>query len=141
MTKPIVVVIGATGGQGGSVVSSFLSDGKYAVRGITRNTHSEKAKALHAKGVEVVSADLNNQSSLVEAFKVLRLGLSQTPPYFPTLTLLMCVHNICRHRLLRALRALRPRRGHKSRSSSRHQSRQGSLPHPNPQPLHLVHAS
>jgi len=69
MTKPIVTIIGATGGQGGSVVSSFLADGKYAVRAITRNPQSEKGKALQAKGVEVVSADLNNQASLVEAFK------------------------------------------------------------------------
>jgi len=83
MTKPVVVVIGATGGQGGSVISSFLSDGNYSVRGITRNTQSEKAKTLHAKGVEVVSADLNDQASLVEAFKVLSL-----PPRSPSIFLL-----------------------------------------------------
>jgi len=70
MTKPIVAIIGATGGQGGSVVSAFLADGNYTVRGITRNPSSEKALALKTKGVEVVSADLNSLDSLVEAFKV-----------------------------------------------------------------------
>jgi len=70
MSKPIAVVVGATGGQGGSVVSTFLKDGTYHVRGITRNIHSEKAQALGKRGVEVVSGDLNDKASLVEAFKV-----------------------------------------------------------------------
>lgn len=70
MSKPIVVVIGATGGQGGSVVTSFLEDGFYQVRGITRNVNSAKAKALKARGVELVSADLDNIESLTIAFKV-----------------------------------------------------------------------
>lgn len=69
MSKPIVVVIGATGGQGGSVVTSFLEDGFYQVRGITRNVNSAKAKALKARGVELVSADLDNIESLTIAFK------------------------------------------------------------------------
>lgn len=70
MSKPIAVIIGATGGQGGSVVDTFLADGTYQVRGITRNVNSANAQALHKRGVEVVSADLNNEASLVEAFKV-----------------------------------------------------------------------
>jgi CheY-specific phosphatase CheX len=70
MSKPVAVIIGATGGQGGSVVNSFLKDGTYAVRAVTRNVNSEKAKALHARGVEVVTADLNDVTSLVQAFQV-----------------------------------------------------------------------
>ncbi|PVH78512.1 NmrA-like family protein-like protein [Cadophora sp. DSE1049] len=69
MSKPIVVIIGATGGQGGSVVTSFLEDGAYQVRGITRNVNSAKAVALKARGVELVTADLDNIESLVAAFK------------------------------------------------------------------------
>jgi hypothetical protein len=69
MAKPIAVVVGATGGQGGSVISAFLEDGAYQVRGITRRVHGEKAVALSKRGVEVVYADLNDLSSLVEAFK------------------------------------------------------------------------
>ena len=70
MSKPIAVIIGATGGQGGSVVDSFLKDGTYQVRGVTRNVNSENAQALAKRGVEVVTGDLNNESSLKEAFKV-----------------------------------------------------------------------
>lgn len=69
MSLPILTVVGATGAQGSSVVSSALESGLYKVRAITRNTSSDKAKALIAKGVEVVSADLNDESSLAAAFK------------------------------------------------------------------------
>ena len=65
----IVAVIGATGVQGGSVVSAFLEDETFKVRGITRNPESEKAKALAARGLEVVRADLNDEASLVKAFE------------------------------------------------------------------------
>lgn len=66
----IVAVIGATGIQGGSVVSTLLKDGIYKVRGITRNANSPKAHNLTVKGVEMVEADLDNEASLVEAFSV-----------------------------------------------------------------------
>jgi hypothetical protein len=68
MTKMIVSVMGATGVQGGSVVDALLKDGSYAVRAITRNTQSDKARALAAKGAQVVSGDANDVSSLVAAF-------------------------------------------------------------------------
>ncbi|RDL40507.1 Uncharacterized protein BP5553_00486 [Venustampulla echinocandica] len=65
----LIVVVGATGGQGGGVVNEFLQSPEYRVRGITRNPSSEKAKALVAKGVEVVAADLNDEKSLEKAFE------------------------------------------------------------------------
>jgi uncharacterized protein YbjT (DUF2867 family) len=68
-----VVVIGATGGQGGSVISRLLDDGSYQLRGTTRNSQIRSAQALTEKGVEMVTADLNNMESLEVAFKVLRL--------------------------------------------------------------------
>lgn len=58
MSKKIITVLGATGVQGGSVVKMFLEDPKlsgWAVRGVTRSTSSDKAQALAAKGVEVVT--------------------------------------------------------------------------------------
>ncbi|KAF4777512.1 hypothetical protein HER10_EVM0002935 [Colletotrichum scovillei] len=64
----LIVVIGAAGGQGGGVVDAFLNEPGWKVRGTTRNTSSEKAKALTAKGVEVVSANLNDEESLERAF-------------------------------------------------------------------------
>jgi NAD(P)-dependent dehydrogenase (short-subunit alcohol dehydrogenase family) len=69
MSPKTIAVVGATGGQGGSVVDSFLGAG-YAVRAITRNASSPKASALKERGVEVVTADLNDLDSLVKAFEV-----------------------------------------------------------------------
>ncbi|KAF7556430.1 hypothetical protein G7Z17_g1404 [Cylindrodendrum hubeiense] len=69
MSKQIVSVVGATGIQGGSVVDALLKDNKFSVRGLTRNINSDSAKALAAKGVEVVRADANDFDSLVAAFK------------------------------------------------------------------------
>ena len=66
----ILTVVGATGAQGGSVVASALKSGYYKVRGVTRNVESAAAKALTAKGVEMVTADTNDVASLVKAFEV-----------------------------------------------------------------------
>lgn len=66
--KPIVV-LGATGNQGSSVVDTFLKDAAWRVRGLTRNPSSAKAKALSARGVEVVQADMDDVASLSAAFR------------------------------------------------------------------------
>ncbi|KAF5559253.1 nitrogen metabolic regulation nmr [Fusarium phyllophilum] len=68
-TKKLIVIIGATGGQGGSVVNSFLNDPRWRVRGITRNPSSQKSKNLEARDVEVVQADLDDRASLAKAFQ------------------------------------------------------------------------
>lgn len=69
--KPLLVVLGATGTQGGSVVSYFLSlaSSPYAIRGVTRDPSSPKAVALTSLGVEMVAADFDIPSSLEAAFK------------------------------------------------------------------------
>jgi nucleoside-diphosphate-sugar epimerase len=64
----LAVIVGATGGQGNSVVGALLKDPSYKIRTVTRNPSSEKGKALSAQGVEVVAADLNDEASLVKAF-------------------------------------------------------------------------
>jgi hypothetical protein len=64
----VVTVIGATGNQGGSVVDALLKSGKYLVRAVTRNSTSAAAKALTARGVEVVEADTSDLPSLIKAF-------------------------------------------------------------------------
>ncbi|RDW58315.1 hypothetical protein BP5796_12245 [Coleophoma crateriformis] len=71
--KKIIVVIGATGGQGGSVVNTVLTDPKlnatWAVRGVTRDASKGSAKKLESQGAEVVEADVNSKDSLMNAFQ------------------------------------------------------------------------
>lgn len=68
-TKPIILVIGATGAQGGSVAKALLQEGKYQVRALTRNPHSAPAKTLQATGAELVKGDLNDIQSLKVAMQ------------------------------------------------------------------------
>jgi len=68
MSKKIIAVVGATGKQGGGAVDALLQDGTFAVRAITRDTGSEKAKALVQRGAEVVAGDLGDVHSLTKAF-------------------------------------------------------------------------
>ncbi|KAF4539247.1 uncharacterized protein LTHEOB_10411 [Lasiodiplodia theobromae] len=77
----LVVVVGATGGQGGGVVSAFLEDPTFKVRGITRNVDSSKAKGLTARGVEMVQADINDQASLDRAFQGAHIIFAVTDYY------------------------------------------------------------
>jgi uncharacterized protein YbjT (DUF2867 family) len=69
--KKIIAVIGATGAQGGGLVNAILKDkkGPFAVRAITRDPNSAKAKALADAGAEVVAADVDDEKSLAKAFK------------------------------------------------------------------------
>lgn len=69
MSSKLIVVIGATGTQGGSVVNTFLNQPGWRIRGLTRSTSSPASQALVSKGVEMVSANLDDVSSLVSAFK------------------------------------------------------------------------
>jgi uncharacterized protein YbjT (DUF2867 family) len=68
--KKIIVVLGATGAQGGGLVRAILSDpkGGFAARAVTRDVNSDKAKALAKLGAEVVAADADNPESLKKAF-------------------------------------------------------------------------
>ncbi|PKY12391.1 NAD(P)-binding protein [Rhizophagus irregularis] len=65
--KPLVVVSGATGAQGGSIANSLLDTGRYKVRALTRNTNSDKAKALASKGAEVVKFDITVKEDIKSA--------------------------------------------------------------------------
>ncbi|KAL1691088.1 hypothetical protein GGG16DRAFT_91724 [Schizophyllum commune] len=67
-TDKLIVVLGATGLQGASVVDTFLEIPGWKVRGVTRNPDGAKGRALAARGVEVVKADLNDVASLTAAF-------------------------------------------------------------------------
>ncbi|KAF1955112.1 NAD(P)-binding protein [Byssothecium circinans] len=73
MSKQLLVVFGATGNQGGSVIRYVLSDpdisSRYSIRAITRDANRPESKALASKGIEVVSADLDKPTTLPAALK------------------------------------------------------------------------
>lgn len=59
---------GCTGRQGGAVVDALLRRDGWTVRGLTRHPDSAPARALAARGVEVVPADFDEPRSLAKAF-------------------------------------------------------------------------
>src|SRR6478735_8951752 len=69
--KKIIAVVGATGAQGGGLAHAILADknSEFAVRAITRDVNSDKAKALAAAGAEVVAADVGDVESITKAFE------------------------------------------------------------------------
>jgi uncharacterized protein YbjT (DUF2867 family) len=69
--KKIIAVVGATGAQGGGLVRAILADrsGPFAVRAITRNPDSDKARRLGDTGAEVVQGDTDDQGSIERAFE------------------------------------------------------------------------
>jgi uncharacterized protein YbjT (DUF2867 family) len=68
--RKVIAVVGATGAQGGALVRAILNDpqGGFAVRAITRDVTSEKARNLAKLGAEVVAANVNDVESLKRAF-------------------------------------------------------------------------
>jgi uncharacterized protein YbjT (DUF2867 family) len=69
--KKTIVVFGATGAQGGGVARSILQDSnsEFAVRAVTRNPDSDKAKELAGMGAEVVAADIDDKESVKKALE------------------------------------------------------------------------
>jgi uncharacterized protein YbjT (DUF2867 family) len=69
--KKIIVVFGATGAQGGGLARAILNDSnsEFAVRAVTRDIHSDKAKALGKMGAEVVAADIDDAQSLKKSLE------------------------------------------------------------------------
>ncbi|KAE8444289.1 hypothetical protein EG329_000696 [Mollisiaceae sp. DMI_Dod_QoI] len=83
MTKKLLVIVGITGNQGGSVASAFLSSPHYRIRGLTRNPFSPAAQRLSSQGIEIVAADLDNPASLEKAFEGASLIFSVTNYWEP----------------------------------------------------------
>ena len=71
MGKKIIAVAGATGAQGGGLTKAILADpsGGFAVRALTRDVNSDKAKALAKAGAEVIAANVDDAASMKKAFK------------------------------------------------------------------------
>ncbi|KAG5808547.1 hypothetical protein H9Q74_002508 [Fusarium xylarioides] len=66
---PTILVVGATGQQGGGVVKALLSSGRtdLVVRALTRNPTSGPAYSLAYRGVQLVKGDLLDPESLARA--------------------------------------------------------------------------
>jgi uncharacterized protein YbjT (DUF2867 family) len=69
--KKTIVVVGATGAQGGGLARAILGDpsGAFQARALTRNANSDKAADLARRGAEVVEANLDDLESLKRAFR------------------------------------------------------------------------
>ncbi|KAL4800669.1 hypothetical protein BDV19DRAFT_396214 [Aspergillus venezuelensis] len=72
-TSTKLVVFGATGQQGASILTTLAShptlSQQYSLRGITRDASKPKPQSLAAQGIEIVEADLNDPSTLPAAVK------------------------------------------------------------------------
>ncbi|ULQ53246.1 NmrA/HSCARG family protein [Flavihumibacter fluvii] len=69
--KKIIVIFGATGAQGGGLARAILNDknSEFAVRAVTRDPNSDKAKELSALGAELVQADLAHPETIFKAME------------------------------------------------------------------------
>lgn len=68
MAGKTVLITGATGKQGGSLIRALAGSG-LSLRAMTRKPDSEGAKALARQGVEIVAGDLNDEASLGRALQ------------------------------------------------------------------------
>jgi hypothetical protein len=68
MAKKVLTIMGATGIQGGSVISALIGQSTWSLRAVTRDPSKEEAKKLASQGIEVVQADSNDVESLKRAF-------------------------------------------------------------------------
>ncbi|KAL7958372.1 NAD(P)-binding protein [Trichoderma compactum] len=80
--RKLICVVGATGNQGGSVARRFLAAG-FRVRGLTRNSSSPAAIELASQGAELVEANLDDPSSLDQAFAGANVIFSVTDYWEP----------------------------------------------------------
>ena len=77
--RPILVA-GATGRQGGSVVRHLLGR-QMTVRALVRDPQSNRAKALAVKGIEIAQGDMDDLASLQKAMAGVR-GVYSIQDYF-----------------------------------------------------------
>lgn len=82
----LIVIVGITGNQGGSVARAFLDKPEWRIRGLTRQVaESPASQALSAKGVEMVQCNLHNPDSLKGVFSGANLVFSVTDFWKPFL--------------------------------------------------------
>jgi uncharacterized protein YbjT (DUF2867 family) len=65
----IILVIGATGNQGGAVAHHLLQRGNFVVRAFVRDANKPAAQALQQAGAELIQGDLSDRASLDRALQ------------------------------------------------------------------------
>jgi len=78
--KLTVLVIGATGNQGGAVVQALLPK-DHSIRTLTRKPDSPAAKRLTEQGVEVLKGDFSDPDSLLKAVSGVDTVYAMTTPF------------------------------------------------------------
>lgn len=83
MADPVadpVLVLGATGTQGGAIARELLS-ARFTVRVLVRDPRSDRALALKAAGATLVDGDLDDTTSLARAFEGVKAVYAITTPF------------------------------------------------------------
>ncbi|MCH5583437.1 NmrA/HSCARG family protein [Shimazuella sp. AN120528] len=80
-TDKLILVLGATGQQGGAVLNHLVKAG-WRVRALTRDKNSKKAKSLVQKNIEIVEADIENLPALNLAMQGV-YGVFSVQPFEP----------------------------------------------------------
>ncbi|KAL1757071.1 hypothetical protein FB107DRAFT_289580 [Schizophyllum commune] len=85
MSSPrrIATVFGATGQQGGSVITALLADGTFTPRAVTRSANSPAAQALTARGCEIVEANTGDKDAVRRAVEGAECVFGVTVPFMP----------------------------------------------------------
>lgn len=71
-SAPLVVIVGITGNQGGSVANALIKSSKpYRITGLTRDPSKPKAQAFMERGVKLHKIDLipGNDVAVAKAFE------------------------------------------------------------------------
>ena len=64
MSKPVILITGATGQQGGATIREMQRRGHWHIRALVRDLKAPKAIALATHGVELAHGDLDDEHSL-----------------------------------------------------------------------------
>ncbi len=75
-----VLVTGATGQVGGALAAALLEKG-HEIRALTRRPESEPARALEARGAELVQGDFEDQASLERAAEGVDTVFAMSTPF------------------------------------------------------------
>ena len=75
-----VLVLGATGGQGGAVAAALLRAGR-PVRALVRDPASPRARQLSAAGAQLAAGDFTDHDALVAGMRAISAVFALTTPF------------------------------------------------------------